>query len=245
MPATADNLRDLHALHRRAKALRDRLASDPKTLDSRRKTLEARKNALEQARKALMDAKARIKKNEMLLQGQQTRVDDLKVKLNAARKNDEYKAIQNQIAHDLASIGKIETEILEGMMEVDTQTEAFAKLNAEFHKYVSDTETLDREVGARAIDHKEQLIQLEEAILGAEGIIPPDHREQYRRNVKQRKDDAFAAVEDSSCTGCYVSVTPQMVNDLINVDGLVFCKTCGRILYLAEEVHSTTRRNGI
>ena len=33
-----------------------------------------------------------------------------------------------------------------------------------------------------------------------------------------------------------------MVNDLINVNGLVFCKTCGRILYLAEEVHSTTRR---
>ncbi len=31
MPATADNLRDLHLLHQRAKALRDRLTSGPKT----------------------------------------------------------------------------------------------------------------------------------------------------------------------------------------------------------------------
>lgn len=242
MSATAENLRDLHALHQRAKALRDRLASDPKTLDSRRKTVEARKAAVEQARKTLMDLKARNKKNEMLLQGQLTRVDDLKVKLNSARKSEEYKAIQNQIAHDLASIGKIENEILEGMMEADERTEALSKLEAEFQDYSAETERLATEIAARSIEHREQLIRLEEAIVGAEAIIPPDHRDQYRRIVKQRKDDAFAAVEDASCTGCFVAVTPQMINDLINVDGLVFCKTCGRILYLADEVQSTTRR---
>ena len=142
-------------------------------------------------------------------------------------------------------MSKIETEILESMLEVDTQTEALAKLDVEFHKYASETSRF-RTRGRRPRDRSpRQLIELEEAIVDAEDIIPRDHRDQYRRVVKQRKDDAFAAVEDSSCAGCYVSVTPQMVNDLINVNGLVFCKTCGRILYLAEEVHSTTRRNGV
>ena len=34
------------------------------------------------------------------------------------------------------------------------------------------------------------------------------------------------------------------MNELINGDHLSFCKTCGRILYLAEEDHPNTRRGG-
>ncbi|HEU5117343.1 MAG TPA: C4-type zinc ribbon domain-containing protein, partial [Isosphaeraceae bacterium] len=37
--------------------------------------------------------------------------------------------------------------------------------------------------------------------------------------------------------------TAQTLNDLINGDRLVFCKTCGRILYLAEEEHDNLRRS--
>ena len=33
-----------------------------------------------------------------------------------------------------------------------------------------------------------------------------------------------------------------MINELINGDRLIFCKTCGRILYLAEEDIPNTRR---
>src|SRR5690348_13854976 len=100
MPATAENLRDLHALHQRARALRDRLESGPKTLAAKRSVLAGRQAALEEARKALQDEKLAVKKREHQLQGQQSRSDELKVKLNQAKKNEEYKAIQNQLAHD-------------------------------------------------------------------------------------------------------------------------------------------------
>ena len=52
----------------------------------------------------------------------------------------------------------------------------------------------------------------------------------------------MAPVEDGACHGCYVGVTAQMVNELMNGNTLVFCKTCGRILYLAEQPESKTRR---
>src|SRR4029078_762445 len=97
MPATADNLRELHQLHQRAKALRDRLTSGPKTLAARQQAAAGRHAALETARKALQDSKVQLKKNEPLLQGHQSKIDDLKVKLNQVKKNEEYKAIQNQI----------------------------------------------------------------------------------------------------------------------------------------------------
>ena len=112
MPATADNLRDLHLLHQRAKALRDRLTSGPKTLAARQAALANRQAELETARKALQDAKVQLKKHEHSLQGVETKIDDLKVKLNQVKKNDEYKALQNQIAHDNTAKSKIEEDIL-------------------------------------------------------------------------------------------------------------------------------------
>ena len=48
-----------------------------------------------------------------------------------------------------------------------------------------------------------------------------------------------------ACSGCYVSVTAQTMNELINAQHLSFCKTCGRILYLAEEDVPTTRRSAV
>ena len=75
-----------------------------------------------------------------------------------------------------------------------------------------------------------------------------DLRERYRRTVKQHGADAMAAVEYDrkvqlgSCSGCFVSVTTQALNELINGNHLSFCKTCGRILYLPEEEHANTRR---
>ena len=54
----------------------------------------------------------------------------------------------------------------------------------------------------------------------------------------------MSEVDNGACTGCFVSTTAQMMNELINGGHLVFCKTCGRILYLPEQETSTTRRAG-
>src|SRR5436309_2357965 len=97
MPATAENLRELHALHQRAKAIRDRLTSGPKTLATRQAVLAARQGALEEARRALKDAKAQAHAKETQLKGSQARSDELRVKLNTIKKQAEYDAIRNQL----------------------------------------------------------------------------------------------------------------------------------------------------
>ncbi len=235
MAATASNLRELHEMHQRAKALRDRLGSGPRTLATRQTALAAKQAALIDARKALQDAKARLKNKEVQLQGQQAKVDDLNVKLNAVKKNEEYKAIQNQIAHDKLSMGKVEDEILETMTSIEGQIAAIAILESEAKAFEVEVATMKAQIDSQAGAQKTQLDELDRGIAAAEGIIPDDERERYRRTVKQRGADALAEVDGNACSGCYVSVTSQMVNELINGGGLTFCKTCGRILYLSED----------
>jgi len=242
MSATAENLRELHQLHQRAKALRDRLISGPKTLASRQAALANRQAALEASRKALQDAKVQLKKREHALQALQSKIDDLQVKLNQVKKNDEYKALQNQIANDKSAVEKTEGEILGDMVRIDEQAAALGVEEAEFKKFADEVTGLKSMLETQAGTQKVQLNELESAIIGAEAIIPEDERERYRRTVKQHGADAMAFVENGACSGCFVSVTPQMMNELINARALSFCKTCGRILYLAEEDIPNTKR---
>ena len=242
MPTTAENLRDLHLLHQRARALRDRLSSGPRTLAARQAALAARQGEVEAARKALQDAKMHVKKHEHTLKGIETKIDDLKVKLNQVKKNDEYKALQNQIAHDNTAKGKAEEDILLALEEVETKTTEVAGLEADIKRSAAEVAALQQQIEQQSAEHKAQLAQLETAIAQAEGAIPDNHRDHYRRIVARYGADALAACEDSACHGCYTSITPQMMNELINGESLTFCLSCGRLLYWIEPEASRTKR---
>lgn len=243
MTATAEVLRDLHLLHQRAKALRDRLESAPRTLAARQTALAVRQSEVEKARKALQDAKVQLKKSEHALQAQQSKIDDLKVKLNQVKKNEEYKALQNQIAHDNSAMGKTEDEILQGYEATESQSVSVAKLEAEVKTFAQEVTSLQGEIESQAAAHKAQLQELESAIVEAETSIPEEDRERYRRTVRQFGADALAACENGACLGCFTAVTTQMLNHLINRDQLMFCKSCGRLLYLGDIEESKPKRS--
>ncbi len=248
-PATAANLRDLHLLHQRAKAIRDRLQSAPKTLAARNLALANRQTALEASKKALQDAKVQLKKKEHTVQSVQAKIDDLKVKLNAVKKNDEYKAIQNQIAIDKNTIEKIEGEMLEEMEKLDEQARKVTTDEAEVRTFAAEVAAMKTLIESQADGQRRQLGELETALVDAEAVIPEDVRDRYRRTVKQHGAEAMAALDYDrknqigACSGCYVAVTTQDLNELINGNHLSFCKTCGRLLYLPEEDGANTRRN--
>jgi predicted nucleic acid-binding Zn-ribbon protein len=242
MAATADNLRELHLLHQRAKALRDRLASGPKTLAARQAALANRQAELETAKKTLQDTKVQLKKQEHSLQSIETKIDDLKVKLNQVKKNDEYKALQNQIAHDGAAKSKIEEDILILLETSETKAADLKKFEEDVKRSAAEVEALQQQLDEQVAAHKVQLQELETAIIEAETTIPDEYRDRYRRIVGRYGADALAVCEDGSCQGCYTSLTPQMINDLINGEGQSFCLSCGRLLYLPEPEVANTRR---
>jgi predicted nucleic acid-binding Zn-ribbon protein len=242
MPATAENLRELHALHERLKAIRDRLAAGPKSLAARKAALERKQAELTTARDALKHAKADIKNKEVQAQGIRDRASDLRVKLNTVKKQAEYDALRNEIAFANTNASKVEDEVLEAMQKAESREGELKAMDDEVARLSAEAAALEADIAAKAAAASGQVAEIEAAIAAAEEIIPAEQRDQYRRNIKNRGADSMAPVENGACHGCYVSVTSQMVNDLINGHELVFCKTCGRILYLAEEADNRLRR---
>jgi len=146
MTTTADNLRDLHALHQRAKAIRDRLASGPKTVATRQAVLARRKGDLEAAHVLLKKTKADIKTKETQAQSIRGRVDELRGKLNVTKKQAEYDAIRNQIAADNLNASKVEEEALALMVQVEQREAELKTQEAEVAKLASEVEALAADV---------------------------------------------------------------------------------------------------
>jgi predicted nucleic acid-binding Zn-ribbon protein len=242
MDATADNLRDLHHLHQRARALRDRLTSAPKTLAARQAALAARTAEVEAARKSLQDTRIQLNKHEHSLKAVETKIEDLKVKLNQVKKNEEYRALQNQVAHETAGKAKLEEEILLGLDRIESKTAEVAKLEADGKRSADEIAALRQRIDEQAGTQQAQLRELESAIIQAETAIPEEFRDRYRRIVGRYGADALAACEDGACHGCFTAVTAQMTNDLINGGSLCFCPSCGRLLYLTEPDVANTKR---
>ncbi len=130
-----------------------------------------------------------LKKHEHSLQGVETKIDDLKIKLNLVKKNEEYKALQNQIAHDNATKAKLEEEILLALDAIETKTAELAKLEADVKRFAGEVTTLQKQIEDQAVAQKDQLRELETAITEAEIAIPEDFRDHLppdRRPLRRR-----------------------------------------------------------
>jgi predicted nucleic acid-binding Zn-ribbon protein len=67
-----------------------------------------------------------------------------------------------------------------------------------------------------------------------ESELPDVIREDYQRRARSNGEDALAEVVDGACGGCFQQV-PVNVQSNIRMSLPSFCRTCGRLLYFAEE----------
>jgi predicted nucleic acid-binding Zn-ribbon protein len=70
-------------------------------------------------------------------------------------------------------------------------------------------------------------------LVAAEGLLEGDFKENYLRLSKSMGVDSLAPVENETCGGCFQTLTAQIV-DQLRLNKSVFCKSCGRLLYLPE-----------
>ena len=241
--APPTNLAELHALHQRAQAVRDQLGSGPK-LKATRQALLARAQAdLEAAKQNLQREKLQQMRHETQLKSLQTRSDDLRIKLNTIKKNDEYNAILKDLQTNQTAIRLEEEKILEQMGKVETLTADVARLESELASKTREHDDFVAQLETRLAAQRVLLERFETVLVQGESVVPESGREEFRRALQRRGADAMAAVDNMVCTGCYVQITQQSFNDLHTPNTIVLCKSCSRILYLPPVLENLLERD--
>jgi uncharacterized protein len=234
MSITAAALRELHRIHQQLGDLRDRLERGPKQVRLREASVTQLEAKLAEAKeKAKQMQVAADRKNLELRSGEQ-KVFDLRAKLNAASSNKEYQALLEQIAAAEMAGSVLSDEILEAFEKIDQGSVFVKEAEQQLAAGKQELEKGRAAVQSNAASIAADITRLEAELATAEASLPADLKADYQRVVRSKGADSLAVADDGTCTGCGQSITLNMQNEL-RLSKLVFCKSCGRILYLPGE----------
>jgi uncharacterized protein len=234
MTFTAASLRELHRIHRQLSDLRERLERGPKQIKARQANAAAAEEKLAKTHADSKAARIAIDQKQLLLRSVEAKIFDLKNKLNTCHTNREYQALRDQILADEMANSVLSDEILEAMERGDTFRHSIAEAEQQVAKGKEDLAKVQQSVRSQEETLRGDVARLEKELREAETALPDDFREAYQRVVKAHGEDAMAQVEGESCGGCHKQLTPNIMSQL-TMATVVFCKTCGRLLYLPED----------
>ncbi len=233
MSATTNSLGELHRLHLKFEEVHNQLERGPKQIQARKRFVEAKKQEAENVRTKFQKLKMDADSRGLQLKTNEARIESLRLKLNAAASNKEFNIIKEQIEADQVANSVLEDEILEALEKVDATSVEVGKAEQAVKDAEAETEKLRRQIEEAKPGLEAECEQIKAAIKAGESHIPVKVTEQYRRLVKAHGAGAMAAVDGSVCSNCYVTITPQMLVQL-NTQNVIFCKTCGRMLYIDD-----------
>jgi predicted nucleic acid-binding Zn-ribbon protein len=234
MTFTAAALRELHRIHRQLTDLRERLDRGPKQIKARTAHVAAAEDQLAKTQAESKAARVAIDQKQLLLRSGETKIFELKNKLNACNTNREYQALRDQIMADEMANSVLSDEILEAMERSDEFKRTIGEAEQQVSKAKEELVKVQQTVRAQEETLLGDVTRLEKELREAETALPDDLRETYQRIVKAHGEDAMAQVEGESCGGCHKQLTPNVMSQL-TMGSVVFCKACGRMLYLPED----------
>jgi predicted nucleic acid-binding Zn-ribbon protein len=149
----------------------------------------------------------------------------------AVKTNQEYHAIQHEIAHAQTAIKNHEDRMLERMLETDELTAAVKKAESEL---AAEQKAVEADRRAMQAQHTELQAALERMAAERAAIVAaldPQVLAVFELVSKKRHGIAVAEAKDGICTICHVRLRPQVFNTVRRNEQIVQCDSCQRILY--------------
>jgi predicted nucleic acid-binding Zn-ribbon protein len=230
-------LEQLLVLQNRQQKIRQ-IEAEVKTMPQQRQNLEAQLAASAAALTALKSKGQHVemdrKKLELDAGTRRESINRLKTQQYETRKNDEFRAMGNEIERYEKEIQQIEDQELELM---DQAEKLKAELTVEEKKAAGARDSIQRQMAdldskGKALDA--QLNQLNTERTELAGKVEEDLLSRFERLFASKGDAAVVALEHEVCTGCHMKVTTQTAHRVKNGKEIVSCEQCGRILYAAE-----------
>ena len=233
MSPELERLVQLQEIETRAAEAQRHIADAPAKVAALDAKLEAARNGVAAAKQAIADNQTRRRTLDKDLIAAQQRLSKYKEQLMAVKTNDEYHAMQHQIAAAENEVGRIEEQVLVNMMELDEFT---AKLKTAEAALKAEEAVVSRERAALESDAAHMTRVAEQMTHDRAELLPHLSRyavDTFQRVLKARQGIAVAQAINGHCSICHVRLRPQVYNTIIKNEEIVQCDSCQRILYFA------------
>ena len=191
----------------------------------------------------LDDAKARIKhieserKNlELEVEGKKSLIVKYANQQLQTRKNEEYRALTNEIETCKRAIFSIEDQEIALMEQAEAAHKAALAANrtADEAKKLMDEQVA--QLGQREMNLQKELekLQLNRSELAA--AVDEIVCGRYERLLRNKGENVVVGVQHGVCGGCHMKLPPQLLVACRSGKELVTCINCGRIIYYTRDM---------
>ena len=226
-------LRTLHRMLRQLTDIEERMEKGPRKVEIVIANESSFQTTLDEAKDRLTELRKASHAKNMQLAERETKIEDLKAKLNTCDSNKEFQLLKDRIAADIQANSVLQDEILEQLEKIDVLAEKVESAKQNYEKSQSETKRVTAEVEVELKELESEKVRIGRELAEAEKQLPADLMIEYRRIVAGKGEDALGLTDTETCGNCNQRVTPQTVNDLM-LKKPVYCKGCGCLMYLNE-----------
>ncbi len=221
----------LQEMDLRIRSLEDKKKRYPEILASLERRRSENKQEVDKSTDALQVAqKSKRDRDKDLEEGIQ-KVEKLKARTSEIKTNKEYQALLKEIETAEQENKAIEDDILMLMEKIDSAASSIktAEARAREEDAAITAEQKEQEVAfANAEEElKGKLQQRQEAAARIERPLLM----QYEKLLETKSGMAVAEARNEACSGCYMSIPPQVFVNVKKNESVISCPNCGRILF--------------
>ena len=209
-------------------------------VDPERKDLQGRASGsqakLDAAKLRVKHIESDRKKIELDVEAKKTQIDKYATQQLQTKKNEEYRALQNEIESCKKVIVGLEDQELELMEKGEAaQKEVVAAQQvATEAKKIADSKLAD--LDAREKNFRAELAALESDRAQLAEAVEESARDKYKRLLRTKGSNVVVGISHHSCGGCHMKLNRGTVVNCQAHQEIVTCTNCGRILYFTRDM---------
>jgi predicted nucleic acid-binding Zn-ribbon protein len=177
------------------------------------------------------------------LKSRDAHIEKLRTQQQQAKTNKEYQAFLAEINTAKVDRNKVEDEAIKVMESVERTQGEFKTLQAQLDEEQKKLAAVQAQLGGRLSELQGEIDKLRPARDAAYQAVQPRARQEFERLAERHEGEAMSALEKPDrrreeyvCGACQMSLVVDVYNRLHSRDELVACTSCGRLLYIPEDL---------
>jgi|GEM_PF-241022 uncharacterized protein len=179
----------------------------------------------------ITETKKDIRMGEMQIKEIQERVSKLEAQQAAVKKMDEFNALTQEMTRAGKERTEVEQRLSDYMDKLAVEEDLLVTLKENLKSTDENSLVIEKEIheSIEKINEEGKVLLAQREELKKQ--VDPEMFKIYERLLKNKKDRVVVPIEQRTCSGCHIVLTPQHENMVRKGDRLVFCEHCSRILF--------------
>jgi predicted nucleic acid-binding Zn-ribbon protein len=206
-----------------------------------RARLASARSAAETGRNQSMQLESERKRIELDVESRKQQILKYSQQQLQTRKNEEYRALANEIEtckQEIVHLEDQEIEIMEKTEAVQKQLEQAQKSQNEVARLVEE-QISNLTQCEQNLKRDFQSIESERAGLAA--AVDENVLARYERLIKNKSGDVVVGINHGVCGGCHMKVPTQILVQCKAQQEVIGCPNCGRLLYYTRDMDLTAK----